>query len=52
VLMQSVVLDPRGALPAKLECAFERSSDEAAERGQKVIPGRLEDSAAAAGSTI
>ena len=43
VLMQAVVLDPRGALPAQLEGAFERGANEAAERGEKVISGRLED---------
>ncbi len=43
VLMQAVVLYPRGALPAELEGAFERRANEAAEGGEKVISGGLED---------
>src|SRR5271166_2771725 len=43
VLMQAVVLYPRGALPAELEGAFERRANEAAESGEKVISGGLED---------
>src|SRR5579863_6755754 len=43
VLMQAGVLDFRGALPAQFERALERSADEAAERGEKVIAGPLEN---------
>ena len=43
VLMQAVVLDLRGALPAQFERALEGGADEAAKRGEKVISGPLEN---------
>src|SRR6185437_3961371 len=43
VLMQAGVLDFGGALPAQFEYALERGADEAAERGEKVIAGPLEN---------
>src|SRR5690242_20152966 len=43
MLMQAVVLNLRGALPAQFEHALEGGADEAAKRGEKVVSGPLEN---------